>query len=150
MIRLRRWGSRAFFRQKSKGNITSLVQALLSNALCWPSEGWSKASGRATFGLDQIRTRLHVDPDSTSVHQVRYIKPRQHPSIGYIDNRNHRLINIFGRLCNSHCALRWHLSAPILNAPYSAWRWARVVERRPGGSTAHQLPGLTPIVAWRC
>jgi hypothetical protein len=34
------------------------VQALLSDALGWSSGTWSKASGRATVGLDQIRTRF--------------------------------------------------------------------------------------------
>ena len=34
------------------------VQALLSDALGWSSEKWSKASGRTTAALDQVRTRL--------------------------------------------------------------------------------------------
>jgi hypothetical protein len=34
---------------------TDLVQALLADALGWSSEKWSKASGRATVGLDQVR-----------------------------------------------------------------------------------------------
>src|ERR1700693_1092773 len=37
-----------------------LVQALLADALGWSSEKWSKASGRATVGLDQVRARLSM------------------------------------------------------------------------------------------
>jgi len=40
--------------------IADLVQALLTNGFDWSSEEWSKASGRATVGLDQIRTRLSM------------------------------------------------------------------------------------------
>src|ERR1700736_209546 len=75
-----------------------LVQALLADALGWSSEKWSKASGRATVGLDQVRTRLSMSiptyPD--------YIRcdPQSHwdmPAFGYINNEDHRLVEPCGR-----------------------------------------------------
>src|ERR1700736_5982097 len=39
---------------------TDLVQALRADDSGWSSEKWSKASGRATVGLDQVRPRLSM------------------------------------------------------------------------------------------
>jgi hypothetical protein len=94
-------------------------------------------SGRATFGLDQSPDQLlNVDSDSTSVHQVRYIKPRRRPSIGYIDNRNHRLINIsnkyIGRFKRFTLLTFYQLrygTHPILPVAGCAWQRDRLVAR---------------------
>ena len=53
---------------------TDLVQALLADALGWSSEKWSKASGRATFGLDQGRTTLSTSI-TTSLDYIRCDAP---------------------------------------------------------------------------
>jgi hypothetical protein len=72
---------------------TDLVQALLADALGWSSEKWSKASGRATVGLDQVRPRLSMSiPTYPEYIQVRCTKPLEDPRIGYINNEDHRLV----------------------------------------------------------
>src|ERR1700730_6107127 len=70
-----------------------LVQALLADALGWSSEKWSKASGRATVGLDQVRPRLSMSIP-TQLDYIRCIAQSHWkiPAFGYINNKDHRLV----------------------------------------------------------
>src|ERR1700730_455712 len=72
---------------------TDLVQALLADALGWSSEKWSKASGRATVGLDQVRPRLSMSIP-TQLDYIRCIAQSHWkiPAFGYINNKDHRLV----------------------------------------------------------
>jgi len=66
---------------------------LLADALGWSSEKWSKASGRATVGLDQVRPRLSMSIP-TQLDYIRCIAQSHWkiPAFGYINNKDHRLV----------------------------------------------------------
>jgi hypothetical protein len=70
----------------------------LKDALGWSSEEWSKASGRATVRLDQIRTRL---PMSIRIHSdylgALHIATGTSSPFGYLNNEDDRLVESCGR-----------------------------------------------------
>jgi hypothetical protein len=71
---------------------------LLADALGWSSEKWSKASGRATVGLDQVRTRLSMSIPTYLDYIRCYAQSHwKIPAFGYINNQDHRLIKPCGR-----------------------------------------------------
>jgi hypothetical protein len=73
--------------------IRTSLQALLADALGWSSEKWSKASGRATVGLDQVRPRLSMSIP-TYLEYIRCVAQSHWkiPAFGYINNEDHRLV----------------------------------------------------------
>jgi hypothetical protein len=75
-----------------------LVQALLADALGWSSEEWSKASGRTTVGLDQVRTRHSMSiPTYLDYIRCNAQSHRNIPAFGYINNEDYRLVEFCER-----------------------------------------------------
>ena len=81
---------------QAKIDTQTSLRPCLRDAFIWSSERWSKASGRTTVGLDQVRaTSVSI---STLLEYVRRrAKPANIYAFGYLNYQDHRLVCHFAR-----------------------------------------------------